>query len=62
MPLWRGALYFFVRAFFMYREIADLAVSAIEFKVGMTQAVLKGAGGMGLGLVGDALQLLGQSP
>ncbi|MBN2427524.1 MAG: hypothetical protein JXK94_04220 [Deltaproteobacteria bacterium] len=46
------ALYFFVKAFFLYREVADLAVTNIEFKMGMTQAVLKGAAGMGVGLVG----------
>jgi hypothetical protein len=46
-----GALYFFAQAFFLYKEVADLAVTTLEFKMGMTQAVFKGAGGAGLGLV-----------
>lgn len=46
-----GALYFFVWAFFLYKEVADLAITTLEFKVGMTQAILKGVGGVGLGLV-----------
>ena len=52
IAFWAGALYFFVQAFFFYRDVADLAVTTIEFKMGMTQAILKGVGGVGLGFVG----------
>lgn len=50
--LMAGALYFFIRAYFMYREIADLAVTTLEFKMGMTQAVFKGIAGLATGFVG----------
>ena len=46
------AVYFFVRAFFLYRGIADLPVTTLEFKMGMTQAVFKAVAGMAVGFVG----------
>ncbi len=46
------AIYHFVWAFSLYREIADLAVATVEFKMGMTQAVFKGLAGLGIGFVG----------
>ena len=46
------AIYFFVRAYLLYRGIADLPVTTLEFKMTMTQAVLKGVAGLAVGFVG----------
>jgi|GEM_PF-2944707 len=46
------AIYFFVRAFLLYRVVADLPVTNLEFKMGMTQAVFKVAAGLAIGFIG----------
>jgi hypothetical protein len=46
------ALYFLVKAFFLFRGVADLPITALDFKIGMTHVVREAVAGIAVGFVG----------